>query len=129
MAEEIVGTVVGRWYVTIFGITFLVLASRHLGWRRTGTYAAVALVVGVIAENGSVRWGIPYTRYSFDESLRGQELFVGMTPFEVRRLKARPDLSQVPPIFVDVLSPCWATEPDHRPAAAAVFRALAQLAS
>ena len=49
MAEEIVGTVVGRWYVTAFGITFLVLASRHLGWRRTGTYAAVALVVGVIA--------------------------------------------------------------------------------
>lgn len=83
MAEEIVGTVVGRWYVTIFGITFLVLASRHLGWRRTGTYAAVALVVGVIAENGSVRWGIPYTRYSFDESLRGEELFAGDVPLMV----------------------------------------------
>lgn len=83
MLEEIVGTLVGRWYVTAFGVTFLVLASRHMGWRRTGIYAAAALVVGVLAENGSVHYGIPYTRYAFNDALRGKELYVGDVPLMV----------------------------------------------
>ncbi len=83
MVQEIVGTLVGRWYVTAFGVTFLVLASRHMGWRRTGIYAAVAIVVGVIAENGSTHFGIPYTRYSFNPELRGKEVFVGDVPLMV----------------------------------------------
>jgi uncharacterized membrane protein len=81
--DEIVGTVVGRWYVTGFGVAFAVNAVRHLGWRRTLQYAAVALVVGVAAENGSVHLGIPYTRYAFDGSLRGDEVFVGDVPLMV----------------------------------------------
>jgi putative membrane protein len=83
LGQQIVGTFVGRWYVTVFGLAFLFLASRHLGWRRTGIYAAVALVVGVVAENASVRWGVPYTRYSFNDELRGRELFVGEVPLMV----------------------------------------------
>lgn len=83
MADEIIGTVIGRWYVTIFGVTFLVLASRHLGWRRTGIYAAAAIGIGVLAENGSVHLGIPYTRYAFNDDLRGDELFVGDVPLMV----------------------------------------------
>ncbi len=81
--EEIIGTVAGRWYVTAFGIAFVVLARRHLGWRALGIYSAIALAVGVIAENGSVHLGIPYTRYSFNPSLRGDELFVGDVPLMV----------------------------------------------
>ena len=83
MGEEIIGTVVGRWYVTAFGIAFVVLAVRHMGWRRTAVYTAVALVVGVVAENGSVRVGVPYTRYAFNDDLRGKELFVGDVPLMV----------------------------------------------
>jgi uncharacterized membrane protein len=81
--DAVIGTVVGRWYVTLFGLVFLWRASRQLGWRNTGIYAAAALVVGVIAENGSVHLGIPYTRYSFNENLRGDELFVGDVPLMV----------------------------------------------
>lgn len=81
--HELVGTLVGRWYVTVFGVLFIVLAIRHIGWRRTAIYAAIALAVGILAENGSVRWGIPYTRYAFDEGLRGDELFVGDAPLMV----------------------------------------------
>jgi uncharacterized membrane protein len=81
--REIVGTVVGRWYVTGFGIAFAVNAVRHLGWRRTLQYAAVALAVGIAAENGSVHFGFPYTRYAFDDSLRGDEVFVGDVPLMV----------------------------------------------
>jgi putative membrane protein len=81
--DLVIGTLVGRWYVTLFGLTFLWRASRQLGWRRTGIYLAVSLVVGVIAENGSVHLGIPYTTYSFHEGLRDDELFVGDVPLMV----------------------------------------------
>nr|MDQ3294597.1 carotenoid biosynthesis protein [Actinomycetota bacterium] len=80
---EVVGTLVGRWYVTVFGIVFLVCATRQLGWRRTLAYLAVAVTVGGLAENGSVHLGIPYTRYSFNEALRGEELFLGDVPLMV----------------------------------------------
>jgi putative membrane protein len=81
--DLLIGTLVGRWYVTLFGLTFLWRASRQLGWRRTGIYVAAALVVGVAAENGSVHAGFPYTTYSFNENLRGDELFVGDVPLMV----------------------------------------------
>ena len=81
--DELVGTVVGRWYVTLFGLTFLWRASRHLGWRRTGIYTAIAVTVGALAENGSVHLGIPYTRYAFDDDLRGDEIFLGDVPIMV----------------------------------------------
>ncbi len=83
MTHELVGTLVGRWYVTIFGAVFLVLAVRDLGRRRTAVYSAIALAVGALAENGSVHFGVPYTRYAFDERLRGEELFVGDVPLMV----------------------------------------------
>jgi uncharacterized membrane protein len=83
MVDEVVGTIAGRWYVTLFGVAFAVLAIRHLGWRRTALYTAVALAVGGIAENGAVHTGVPYTRYSFDDSLRGDELFLGDVPLMV----------------------------------------------
>ena len=47
MGAEVVGTLVGRWYVTLFGLAFVVLAVRHLGWRRTGIYTAVWFVIYV----------------------------------------------------------------------------------
>ena len=81
--DLLLGTLVGRWYVTLFGLTFLWRASRQLGWRRTGIYTAIALTVGLLAENGSVHWGIPYTGYSFNENLRDDELWVFDVPLMV----------------------------------------------
>jgi putative membrane protein len=81
--DLLIGTVVGRWYVTLFGLTFLWRASRQLGWRRTGIYVGVALAVGVLAENGSVHLGIPYTRYAFNDALRDDELFIFDVPLMV----------------------------------------------
>ncbi len=81
--EQLIGTVFGRWYVTLFGLTFLWRASRQLGWRRTGIYAACALVVGVTAENGSVHWGFPYTHYTFNPALRDDEIFIFDVPLMV----------------------------------------------
>ena len=81
--EALLGTLIGRWYVSLFGVTFAFAAVRHLGWRRTLAYAVSATAVGVIAENGAVRWGVPYTRYAFEESLRGEEIFAGDVPLMV----------------------------------------------
>jgi hypothetical protein len=81
--HELLGTLVGRWYVTIFGLTFLWCAVRQLGWRRTALYSAIAVGVGALAENGSVHFGIPYTRYTFNPGLRGDELFIGDVPLMV----------------------------------------------
>ncbi len=81
--DELIGTLFGRWYVTLFGLTFLWRASRQLGWRRTGVYFVIALGVGIAAENGSVHTGIPYTTYSFSDSLRGDEIFAWDVPLMV----------------------------------------------
>ena len=81
--RELGGTVFGRWYVTVFGLTFVWCAVRHLGWRRTLVYALAAVAVGGLAENGSVHLGFPYTRYAFSDSLRGKELFLGDVPLMV----------------------------------------------
>jgi putative membrane protein len=81
--DLLIGTFAGRWYVTLFGLTFLWRASRHLGWKRTLVYLVVAVAVGVAAENGSVHFGIPYTTYTFNESLRDDELFIGDVPLMV----------------------------------------------
>ena len=83
MLREIWGTVGGRWYVTIFGLTFAWCAVRQLGWRRTAVYAVFAVAFGALAENGSVHVGIPYTKYAFNETLRGKELFIGDVPLMV----------------------------------------------
>jgi uncharacterized membrane protein len=81
--REIYGTLIGRWYVTIFGAVFLWQSSRRLGWRKTGLYVLVALPVGIVFENASVHFGIPYTRYTFNSHLRSKELFVGSVPLMV----------------------------------------------
>ena len=83
MVHEVWGTVGGRWYVTIFGIAFLWCAVRQLGWRRTLVYTVVAVAVGGLAENGSVHLGVPYTRYAFNDALRGDEIFLGDVPLMV----------------------------------------------
>lgn len=81
--REIYGTFVERWYVTLLGVVFVVCAVRHLGWRRTFAYAIPALALGLLFENGSVHWGFPYTQYTFADSLRGKEIFVGDVPLMV----------------------------------------------
>ena len=73
---QVMGTLLGRWYVTAFGGDILVLAVRHLGMKRTAIYSVIALIVGAAAENGSVIAGFPYTSYTFNPALRGHELWI-----------------------------------------------------
>jgi uncharacterized membrane protein len=81
--DELWGTIAGRWYVTLFGATFAWCAVRHMGARRTLVYTVLAVGLGALAENGSVHFGIPYTRYAFNPELRGDEVFIGDVPLMV----------------------------------------------
>ncbi|HUY64801.1 MAG TPA: carotenoid biosynthesis protein [Acidimicrobiales bacterium] len=81
--HEIYGTIIHRWYVTVLGLVFLWRAIAHMGWRKTLVYGVLAVGVGALAENGSVHLGFPYTSYSFNPALRGQEVFIGDVPLMV----------------------------------------------
>ena len=81
--RQVWGTVGERWYVTIFGLVFLWQAIRHIGWKHTLIFAVSAVGFGALVENASVHWGFPYTKYSFNEDLRGDELFIGDVPLMV----------------------------------------------
>lgn len=83
MFDLVIGTFVGRWYVTLFGLAYLVYGTRLLGARRLAVYSSIAFAIAVVSENASVVWGIPYTLYSFNEALRGRELFIGNVPLMV----------------------------------------------
>jgi len=81
--DLVTGTLVGRWYVTLFGLAYLVYGTRLLGARRLAIYSAIAFVIAVASENASVVWGVPYTLYSFNQELRSHELFIGNVPLAV----------------------------------------------
>lgn len=83
MLRLVIGTFVGRWYVTLFSLVYLVYGRRILGGRRLTIYSAIAFAIAVASENASVVWGVPYTLYSFNAALRGHELFIGNVPLAV----------------------------------------------
>ncbi len=79
----VAGTVIGRWYVTLFGLAFLYFGWRLLGWRKLLIYSLLSFALAALAENSSVHWGIPYTHYAFNEGLRGHELWLLDVPLMV----------------------------------------------
>jgi uncharacterized membrane protein len=81
--DALAGTFLGRWYVVLFGAAFVVLGRRVLGWKRLGIYAGTAFAVAAVSENASVVWGVPYTKYTFNPALRGEELWLGDVPLAV----------------------------------------------
>ena len=81
--DQVIGTIVGRWYVTSFGLAFLYFGWRLLGARKLLIYSVVSVALAALAENASVHWGIPYTTYAFNESLRSQELWLFDVPLMV----------------------------------------------
>jgi uncharacterized membrane protein len=81
--DLIIGTFLGRWYVTLFGLAYVYYGVRVLGARRLGIYSAIAFLIAVASENASVVWGVPYTLYGFNQALRAHELFIGNVPLAV----------------------------------------------
>ncbi|MBI2343595.1 MAG: carotenoid biosynthesis protein [Deltaproteobacteria bacterium] len=56
---------VDRWYVTLFLVTFLVLAGRRWGSARTLLWLASGYLIALGSEALSIRVGIPYGLYAY----------------------------------------------------------------
>jgi uncharacterized membrane protein len=73
-------TVFIRPYVFLFLAAFLFVASRLLGWPRTGAMFAITWLTAYIAEFSSTRTGIPFGRYYYTGSTVGHELYLSNVP-------------------------------------------------
>ncbi len=65
MMDTLAVSLARRWYVALFLASYLVLAIRHLGARRTALYSAVAAAISWLSEVPSIRWGFPYGLYHY----------------------------------------------------------------
>ena len=74
-------TAVLRPYVFVFLAVFLFVASRLIGWRRTGYFMAITWIVAFVCEFSSTRTGIPFGWYFYTGSTIGQELYIADIPF------------------------------------------------
>ncbi len=74
-------TAVLRPYVFVFLAVFLFIASRLVGWRRTGYFMAITWIVAFVCEFSSTRIGIPFGWYFYTGSTVGQELYIADIPF------------------------------------------------
>ncbi len=75
------GTVIHRPYVWAFFACFLAFALRHLGARRTLTFAVGTWAVAFAAEYSSTRNGFPFGPYAYFDGTRGRELWISNVPF------------------------------------------------
>jgi putative membrane protein len=74
-------TVVLRPYVFVFLAVFLFLASRLIGWRRTGYFMGITFIVAFLCEFSSTHTGIPFGWYHYTGSTVGEELYILNVPF------------------------------------------------
>src|SRR5712691_10741416 len=75
------GTVQIRLYVFLFLASFLVVATRDLGWRWAWGWLAWGWSVAFTAEFASTRLGIPFGLYHYTGATAGRELFISNVPF------------------------------------------------
>jgi uncharacterized membrane protein len=75
------GTFLLRPYVFVFLATFLFLAARDLGWRRTWGWLGWGWAVAYVAEYASTRIGFPFGLYHYTGETAWRELFVSNVPF------------------------------------------------
>lgn len=87
-----------RWYVAAFLASYLVLALRHLGWRRTALFTAVAAAISWLSEVPSIRVGFPYGLYTY--------IFGGVSGIDPRepRLAGVPCFSTLSYVFLNYAS-------------------------
>jgi putative membrane protein len=79
--ELLISTILLRPYVFLFLAAGLLIASRLIGWRRTGLFFGITWAVAFLAEFSSTRIGIPFGLYHFNGSTMGQELYLSNIPF------------------------------------------------
>lgn len=75
------GTVLLRPYVFIFLAVYLAIAVLNMGLLRSLLFTALAYSAAFICEYSSTRNGFPFGFYTYIDTTRGRELWVGNVPF------------------------------------------------
>ncbi len=79
MLESVLHTIVKRWYVVAFLISYLGIASHHWGWRRTLKLLVLGYFIAWASEASSIRNGFPYGDYKYKyENMPGEIFFYGV---------------------------------------------------
>ncbi|MFO1462614.1 MAG: carotenoid biosynthesis protein [bacterium] len=79
MLDAILHTVVKRWYVVAFLVSYLGIASLHWGWRRTLKLLVLGYFIAWASEASSIRNGFPYGDYSYRyENMPGEIFLYGV---------------------------------------------------
>jgi putative membrane protein len=78
--DLVLGTLVLRWYVFVFLVSFLVISALDLGWRRTLVFTVWVWPLAWVSEFASTRVGMPFGLYHYTATTRGQELYVANVP-------------------------------------------------
>ena len=77
----LIKTITLRPYVFMFLGTFLILATRFIGWRRAGYFLGITWVVAFASEFSSTRTGVPFGLYHYTGSSASEELYLSNIPF------------------------------------------------
>ncbi|MGQ9921409.1 MAG: carotenoid biosynthesis protein [Desulfobacca sp.] len=74
--QLLIGTVRLRPYVFLFLVCYLVLAGRHLGWRRTLVYLVAGYCLAWASELSAIHTGFPYGLYFYIPATVNEELWL-----------------------------------------------------
>ena len=77
----LVKTLLLRPYIFVFLGVSLVLASRLLGWKRTGAMFGMTWAIAFVCELASTRIGFPFGDYDYTASTVGEEWYIANIPF------------------------------------------------
>lgn len=79
MLESILLVLVKRWYVWVFLIAYLGVASYHWGFKRTLKFLVLGYFIAWISEASSIRNGFPYGDYKYRyDQMVGEPFFFGV---------------------------------------------------
>lgn len=74
-------TLILRSYVFLFLAVAVTVAVRLMGPARTAVFFVTTWLVAFVCEFSSTRTGIPFGWYFYNDSTRGQELYISNVPF------------------------------------------------
>jgi len=81
MLEQLFWSLTHRPYITIFLITFLALSWLEQGALRTVIWVISSYLVALLAEWGSINYGIPFGKYVYHYEVLSNDLVVFGVPF------------------------------------------------
>ncbi len=79
--ELLLGSIWLRPYVFVFLLSYLTIATLHMGFKRSILFTVLGFTAAFLAEYSSTRNGFPFGFYSYIEATRDRELWISNIPF------------------------------------------------